>query len=337
MESCAMGITVELAYVSAWPVAWYLVLPTLRCRDGKWMMQPTARLRRLWATTRAVSMILGLAGLAFGLGRLATGGEHIVYGLAYLSGGVSALALATFFTPRRRRAMHALLFDKLHADDKSRAAAMVAAMTGGIPAAAALETASSSFRAIPFDALHIDDFRTNDAASRPAARPRRLSRTTSQEPRERRPSMEEGATMSTATAPTRTLRVTLGGCDAFVSHSWSDAAEPKFAALASWAATFTSRKGRTPLLWIGARGAAHTLSLPHAMSEGGATRIVYASQALPNPFPVLRGSADKFSIDQQDITSGLASLPVSLAGCKHLVCLMGPTYLERLWYVLSRT
>jgi hypothetical protein len=40
---------------------------------------------------------------------------------------------------------------------------------------------------------------------------------------------------------------------------------------------------------------------------------------------------DKFSIDQSNITTGLASLPVNLAGCSQLVCLLGPTYLKRLW------
>ena len=32
-----------------------------------------------------------------------------------------------------------------------------------------------------------------------------------------------------------------------------------------------------------------------------------------------------FSINQSNITQGLASLPVNLAGCARLVCLLGPT------------
>jgi hypothetical protein len=150
-----------------------------------------------------------------------------------------------------------------------------------------------------------------------------------QESRELQPSIEEGAAITSATAPARMLCIALGGCDAFVSHSWSDAAEPKFAALASWAAAFTSKKSRTPLLWIGAHRSSTPMCPPHVC-------IVYASQTLPNSVVLLFVSADKFSIDQQDITSGLASLPISLAGCKQLVCLLGPTYLERLWYTLSR-
>jgi len=92
----------------------------------------------------------------------------------------------------------------------------------------------------------------------------------------------------------RTTSALLGGCDAFVSHSWSDEAHPKFERLESWASTFTKKHGRTPLLWI-----------------------------------------DKFSIDQSNITTGLASLPVNLAGCSQLVCLLGPTYLKRLWCLIE--
>jgi hypothetical protein len=174
MESCEMTIAVNVAYALTCPVTFYFLLPTLHRRNGKWLMQPAARLRRLWATTRILSMILALLGLTFGVGYLA-GGTHFVRGLAYLTGGVSAFVLATLFTSNRRRAMHALLFDKIHVDDKSRAAAMVAAMTGGIAAAAALEAASSSFRAIPFNVLHVDDFRTNEVTARPAAAGQRKS------------------------------------------------------------------------------------------------------------------------------------------------------------------
>ena len=45
--------------------------------------------------------------------------------------------------------------------------------------------------------------------------------------------------------------VELGGCDAFVCHSWHDDASLKWMALSEWAARFESLHGREPMLWIG--------------------------------------------------------------------------------------
>jgi len=39
-------------------------------------------------------------------------------------------------------------------------------------------------------------------------------------------------------------------CDCFVSHSWSDPPEAKFAALQQWRADFVARRGREPRLWL---------------------------------------------------------------------------------------
>merc|ERR1712176_1440115 len=44
---------------------------------------------------------------------------------------------------------------------------------------------------------------------------------------------------------------------------------------------------------------------------------------------------DKYCIDQDQITDSLSCLPVWLAGCKHVVAFVGPTYLERLWCVME--
>jgi len=42
----------------------------------------------------------------------------------------------------------------------------------------------------------------------------------------------------------------LGSCDAFVSHSWSDDADAKWAVLQEWCASFRAQHGREPSLWI---------------------------------------------------------------------------------------
>ena len=100
----------------------------------------------------------------------------------------------------------------------------------------------------------------------------------------------------------RTVKLALGSCDAFMSHSWHDDADAKWAALQAWAMRFeaatASRRasdaatssGRSPTLWL-----------------------------------------DKACIDQQDVAASLACLPVYLAGCQQLLVLAGKTYKERLW------
>ena len=44
---------------------------------------------------------------------------------------------------------------------------------------------------------------------------------------------------------------------------------------------------------------------------------------------------DKASIDQDDIERSLSCLPVYLAGCRQLLVLAGPTYVERLWCIVE--
>jgi len=44
---------------------------------------------------------------------------------------------------------------------------------------------------------------------------------------------------------------------------------------------------------------------------------------------------DKYSIDQSDIDTSLACLPVYLSGCSQLWILCGKTYLERLWCLIE--
>jgi len=87
----------------------------------------------------------------------------------------------------------------------------------------------------------------------------------------------------------------LGSVDAFLSHSWTDCAELKWAALQEWIAGFKEKnQGKEPSLWI-----------------------------------------DKYCIDQTNIDDSLACLPVFLAGCKKLLILCGKTYLSRLWCLVE--
>ena len=48
----------------------------------------------------------------------------------------------------------------------------------------------------------------------------------------------------------KTIRLRLGGCDAFVSHSWHDDGQLKFNALTSWVASFEKEHRRKPIVWL---------------------------------------------------------------------------------------
>ena len=44
---------------------------------------------------------------------------------------------------------------------------------------------------------------------------------------------------------------------------------------------------------------------------------------------------DRACIDQNDIANALACLPIFLSGCSQLVCIVGPTYVTRLWAIME--
>ena len=51
-----------------------------------------------------------------------------------------------------------------------------------------------------------------------------------------------------------------------------------------------------------------------------------SSRTLPNPYV-----SDKACLRQDNIDKSLASLPIFLSGCEHLLILAGDTYVSRLW------
>ena len=102
---------------------------------------------------------------------------------------------------------------------------------------------------------------------------------------------QAGANLASSDLASRTISVELGGCDAFLSHSWRDSGAAKFAVLQRWRAQFVERNGgREPTIWL-----------------------------------------DKACLDQSNIDASLACLPVFLAGCSRLLVVAGETYCSRLW------
>ena len=97
-------------------------------------------------------------------------------------------------------------------------------------------------------------------------------------------------------AQTRSLE--LGGCDAFLSHSWHDDWTKKYGALTEWKAE------------------------QHARSTTEHDIVIWWDKACINVPP------NRFS-------QALACLPVYIAGCHRMIVLAGPTFTQRLWCVME--
>mmetsp|Transcript_25903 Transcript_25903/g.83146 ORF Transcript_25903/g.83146 Transcript_25903/m.83146 type:complete len:245 (-) Transcript_25903:726-1460(-) len=118
-------------------------------------------------------------------------------------------------TAAARRRVHAFLL-ALRRQGEARQAALVAHLVGRRGARRALQSGVESFCGLPFSALTAEDFIS--------------------------------ATDSGLYGRTRSAR--LGEVDVFVSHSWHDSGEAKWAMLCRWAEHFEERHGREPLIWL---------------------------------------------------------------------------------------
>ena len=107
---------------------------------------------------------------------------------------------------------------------EERQAASVASMTGKYSVARALDIAREQFRIIRFRDLRSNDFSPSSWQGNEDA---------------------NGDELFNKSEP-----AALGDCDCFFSHSWRDNGPSKWNALDDWAASFTSRHGRSPKLWL---------------------------------------------------------------------------------------
>ena len=120
--------------------------------------------------------------------------------------------------------------------------------------------------------------------------------------------------------------------DFFVSHSWRDSPELKWAALQKVAAAFEAEYGREPTLWIGS---------PLVIEQGTSLPPPACHARFEDP-RFARLPADKYCIDQANITSSLRYLPVYVAMSRKVLLLLGDSYFTRLWcvwelYVIGET
>ena len=87
---------------------------------------------------------------------------------------------------------------------------------GGLSPAKALAKGRATFRGLPFSSLTAADLASNSGTG----------------------------------LNTRAVPLALGKCDAFMSHSWHDDDDAKWAALDAWAARFEAEHKHSPMLWL---------------------------------------------------------------------------------------
>ena len=179
-----------------------------------------------------------------------------------------ALLLTFSFTPSVRlslQAWFARLGSSKQAARAEREAAALAALVGG--GGRQVDDAASSFRLLPIDGLEQCDLPGSGTGPADAAALRK-----------------------------RTTAAALGAPNSvFVSHSWHDPREAKWAALRAWTARYEAERGAAPMLWLDAACVAQDSSTDRS----------------------------------------LAMLPLYIAGCQRMVVLAGDTFLERLWCVIE--
>ena len=136
--------------------------------------------------------------------------------------GVEFGLLGLLLRPRVRARIHRWLSSLGGASaTREQEAAAVAELVGSRDADKLLTEAASRFKALRVDLLHEDDFASNMAVA------------------EGRKPLHE-----------RAEGLALGECEAFLSHSWRDAAAPKYFAVNAWAVDFYNKHEHHPRIWL---------------------------------------------------------------------------------------
>ena len=181
------------------------IASTLRCnKQGHLTMPPRAALRRLWAVLRFFVLLMGAYLMMFGWlpiygGLLDYSGEIIQTEVGRGFAGLSFVLTAALCTPRNRGRLHRWLGSLGGSGTQEQEAAALASLisgsSGGV--AQALRTAKEMFRVLPLSSLSAADLASNADTGLNA----------------------------------RVTHAALGECDAFVSHSWRDDGNLKYAKL----------------------------------------------------------------------------------------------------------
>lgn len=204
-----------LCYLAA-GVGFLSTLQWSRRPHPRFLLAPYTALARLWVIVRVLLVCASAISL---IGILA----DLVTGYRQLDGSAASelcvppvmLLISATTRPAFRRWLSAWL-GQLSLDGSVRAAAVVAAMVGGVGTDKALVLARKSFLGLPLDSLRADDLSSN-----------------------------EDTQLNARVVPRH-----LGDVDAFMSHSWRDSGRHKMAVLSAWGAEFQASHGRSPLIWL---------------------------------------------------------------------------------------
>ena len=201
------------------PTVWAVAQP-----DESFVLSPRKSLHRLWLVWRLGNCWWGATWTVVVVVACSRGhaGAPVVTSLMPLA--VVQWLIALLATEKNRGRVHNRL-GRLGSSEETRAAALLAAVVGGMDPQSAFDSAKQAFSGIRFDALTVDDFGRGDLAGK------------------------EARDLSLRARTTQGLK--LGDVDAFLSHSWRDDHIAKWAALSAWAANFSQRKGgASPMLWL---------------------------------------------------------------------------------------
>jgi len=188
------------------------VVLALSCRRVTDMQRLMWKAIAVWASVGIGTCIALTASIIIYCGHFEIGG---LYQLSWVPAQMVALIAA--LRPEWRHSVHARLNKMFEVHSNSRAAAGIAGLVGSSPASEVLADAATRFRSISLDQLEQGDVANNTPA------PGLFS---------------------------KSVNTRLNKCDAFVSHSWSDCAPEKWAALQTWRDDFKSSKGREPCVWF---------------------------------------------------------------------------------------
>lgn len=179
--------------------------------------------RKIWNVGRLASVAYALlfAGMSIALAVHGGSAETDSRGMMALS--ISFLVCPLLSTPANRRRVHAAV-SRLASTPEEQRAATVAALVGRISSAKVHNLGSERFRMLPFTCLTAGHLGSSGAQGKGGLGDMDLSKLTK--------------------------HAALGECDAFISHSWHDPADPKWAALRAWADDFENGAGRPPNIWL---------------------------------------------------------------------------------------
>ena len=254
-------------------------------------------LRRFARATTALALMVGPLMCA---AALALDGSGVIPP-RFTSGGLLPIGICiTIWWPAAMLLLEAHIkasFQRILLRGETRRAAVLSGLSGSYSPSKALAVARATFRALPADALAVEDF--VDTASQVRHRAG-LSQALYPTPVPDPVPVGAGPTVRTGLS-SQTVSATLGEVDGFICHSWHDDSHRQFDAFSRWVASLRDEgvtegadRGRVPMCWF-----------------------------------------DRACVDESNVGQSLACLPVYLSGCRQLVVLAGETFSGRLWCAIE--